>query len=303
MKGIILAGGSGTRLYPMTKAISKQIVPIYDKPMIYYPLSVLMLAGIRDILIISTPRDIETFKELLGDGSEIGVNFKYSVQDKPRGLADAFIVGENFIGDDNVALVLGDNIFYGYGFTERLKNASERKEGATIFGYHVSNPKDFGVVEFDKDFNVVSIEEKPLKPKSDYAVPGLYFYDNDVVEIAKNVKPSKRGELEITSVNNEYLKRGKLKVELFGRGMAWLDTGTALGLLNAANFVEAVQTRQGLYIACIEEIAYRKGFIDREQLIKLAKSMEKTDYGQYLLDIVSADREGLNEVAAALELK
>lgn len=279
MKGIILAGGSGTRLYPMTKAISKQIVPIYDKPMIYYPLSVLMLAGIRDILIISTPRDIETFKELFGDGSELGLNFQYRAQDKPRGLADAFIVGESFIDSDSVALVLGDNIFFGFGFNERLKNAVERKEGATIFGYHVSNTRDFGVVEFDKDYNVVSIEEKTVYPKSNYAVPGLYFYDNDVVEIAKNIKPSKRGELEITAVNNEYLKRGKLKVELFGRGMAWLDTGTASGLLNASNFVEAVQTRQGLYVACIEEIAYRKGFIAMEQLFKLAKSMEKTEYG------------------------
>lgn len=302
MKGIILAGGSGTRLYPMTKAISKQIIPIYDKPMIYYPLSVLMLAGIRDILIISTPRDIETFKELFGDGSEIGLNLEYRIQDKPRGLADAFIVGKSFIGDDSVALVLGDNIFYGYGFSERLKNAVERKEGATIFGYHVSNPRDFGVVEFDEDFNVVSIEEKPVHPKSNYAVPGLYFYDNDVVEIAKNIKPSKRGEIEITAVNNEYLRRGKLKVELFGRGMAWLDTGTASGLLNASNFVEAVQTRQGLYVACIEEIAYRKGFIDKEQLNVIAKSMEKTDYGKYLLGIVNQDENAEKEVAATMEL-
>ncbi|WP_346895271.1 glucose-1-phosphate thymidylyltransferase RfbA [Clostridium sp. UBA7503] len=301
MKGIILAGGSGTRLYPMTKAISKQIIPIYDKPMIYYPLSVLMLAGIKDILIISTPRDIETFKELFGDGSEIGLNIQYEIQDKPRGLADAFIVGERFINDDNVALVLGDNIFYGYGFTQRLKNAVERKEGATIFGYHVSNPGDFGVVEFDKSFNVVSIEEKPIKPKSNYAVPGLYFYDNDVIEIAKNLKPSKRGELEITAVNNEYLKRGNLKVELFGRGMAWLDTGTASGLLNASNFVEAVQTRQGLFIACIEEIAYRKGFIDREQLRKIANSMNKTEYGQYLLQLTNMNEEALKEVAATME--
>ncbi len=299
-KGIILAGGSGTRLYPMTIAISKQIIPVYDKPMIYYPLSVLMLSGIRDILIISTPRDIEVFKELLGDGSKLGIHFEYAVQDKPRGLADAFIVGEKFIGGDNVALVLGDNVFYGYGFSGRLKNAVERKNGATIFGYHVSNPRDFGVVEFDKDFNVVSIEEKPIKPKSNYAVPGLYFYDNDVVEIAKNLKPSKRGELEITAVNNEYLKRGKLKVELFGRGMAWLDTGTPSGLLNASNFVEAIQTRQGLYVACIEEIAYRSGFIDKEKLIKLAKPMKKTDYGKYLLAIASED-EGLKEAAMAIE--
>lgn len=286
MKGIILAGGSGTRLYPMTKAISKQIIPIYDKPMIYYPLSVLMLADIRDILIISTPRDTDTYKELLGYGKHIGLNIQYAVQCEPRGLADAFIVGENFIGNDNVALVLGDNVFHGYGFTERLKNAASRKEGATIFGYHVSNPKDFGVVEFDYKNNVISIEEKPDIPKSNYAVPGLYFYDNDVIRIAKNLKPSKRGEIEITDVNNEYLKRGNLKVELFGRGMAWLDTGTPSGLLNAANFVEAVQTRQGLYVACIEEIAYRKGYIDREQLCNLSRPLSKTDYGRYVLSLI-----------------
>lgn len=285
MKGIILAGGSGTRLYPMTKSISKQIIPIYDKPMIYYPLSVLMLAGIKDVLIISTPRDMRDFKELLGDGNELGMIFKYAIQEEPKGLAEAFIIGESFIGDDNVALVLGDNIFHGYGFSERLKNAVSRKEGATIFGYHVSNPKDFGVVEFDKENNVVSIEEKPKEPKSNYAVPGLYFYDNDVIEIAKSIKPSARGELEITEVNNEYLKRGKLKVELFGRGMAWLDTGTPSGLLNAANFVETVQTRQGLYIACIEEIAFRMGFIGKDQLKKLAKPMAKTDYGKYLKQV------------------
>ena len=284
MKGIILAGGSGTRLYPITKSVSKQALPIYDKPMIYYPMSVLMLAGIRDILIISTPRDLPMFEELFGDGSHLGLNIKYAVQEHPNGLAEAFIIGEEFIGDDKVALVLGDNIFYGYGFSERLKNAVERDE-ATIFGYHVVDPQAFGVVEFDKDFNVLSIEEKPEVPKSNYAVPGLYFYDNDVVEIAKNVKPSDREELEITSVNNEYLRRGKLKVELFGRGMAWLDTGTHKGLLDASNYVEAVQTRQGLYIACLEEIAYRKGYINKEQLLELAKPLMKTDYGKYLVKI------------------
>ena len=284
MKGIILAGGSGTRLYPITKCVSKQALPIYDKPMIYYPMSVLMLAGIKDILIISTPRDIKMFEELFGNGNELGLNIQYAVQEQPNGLAEAFIIGEEFIGDDKVALVLGDNIFYGYGFSERLKNAVERDE-ATIFGYHVVDPQAFGVVEFDKDFNVLSIEEKPKEPKSNYAVPGLYFYDNDVVEIAKNVKPSERGELEITSINNEYLKRGKLKVELFGRGMAWLDTGTHRGLLEASNFVEAVQTRQGLYIACLEEIAYRKGYINKEQLLELAKPLMKTEYGQYLVKV------------------
>lgn len=285
MKGIILAGGSGTRLHPITKSVSKQILPIYDKPMIYYPLSVLMLAGIKDILIISTPRDINSFKELLGDGSQVGLTIDYAIQEQPRGLADAFIVGEKFIGNDRVALVLGDNIFYGYGFSERLERAVNREKGATIFGYHVSNPTEFGVVEFDKNNNVISIEEKPAVPKSNYAVPGLYFYDNDVVEIAKNVKPSARGEIEITAVNNEYLRRGTLKVELFGRGMAWLDTGTHRGLLEAANFVEAIQTRQGLYVACIEEIAYRKGFINREQIIELAKPLEKIEYGKYLLKL------------------
>ena len=290
MKGIILAGGSGTRLYPITKSVSKQALSIYDKPMIYYPMSVLMLAGIKDILIISTPRDIRVFEELFGNGNNLGLNIQYAIQEQPKGLAEAFIIGEKFIGGDKVALVLGDNIFYGYGFSERLKNAVERDE-ATIFGYHVVDPQSFGVVEFDEDFNVISIEEKPELPKSNYAVPGLYFYDNAVVEIAKNVKPSERGELEITSVNNEYLRRGRLKVELFGRGMAWLDTGTHKGLLDASNFVEAVQTRQGLYIACLEEIAYRKGYINKEQLLELAKPLMKTEYGQYLVKISKEKQE------------
>lgn len=285
MKGIILAGGSGTRLYPSTLCVSKQILTVYDKPMIYYPLSTLMLAGIRDVLIISTSRDLPACKELFGTGESLGMNFSYAVQTEPRGLADAFILGADFIGNDSVCLVLGDNIFYGYGFTERLERAAGRKYGATIFGYHVSNPTDFGVVEFDEDWNVLSIEEKPSKPKSDYAVPGLYFYDNNVVQIAKEVKPSARGELEITSVNNEYLKQKKLKVELFGRGMAWLDTGTHRAMLAAANFVETVQTRQGLYVSCIEEIAYRKGFIDRTMLLKLADRLKKTEYGQYLYKV------------------
>ena len=302
MKGIILAGGSGTRLYPITKSTSKQALPIYDKPMIYYPMSVLMLAGIRYILIISTPRDVSVFEELFGNGNNLGLNIQYAIQEKPNGLAEAFIIGEEFIGNDKVALVLGDNIFYGYGFSERLKNAVDREE-ATIFGYHVSDPQAFGVVEFDTDFNVLSIEEKPDVPKSNYAVPGLYFYDNDVVEIAKNVKPSERGELEITSVNNEYLKRGKLKVELFGRGMAWLDTGTHKGLLEASNYVEAVQTRQGLYIACLEEIAYRKGYIDKDKLLKLAKPLMKTEYGQYLVKIANENQnnEYLNETDVVAE--
>ncbi len=285
MKGIILAGGSGTRLYPITKAVSKQILPLYDKPMIYYPLSVLMLAGIREILIISTPRDIGSFEELFGDGSYLGLSISYAVQETPRGLADAFIVGEKFIGNDSVCLVLGDNIFYGQSFSQLLSEAASREEGATIFGYYVKNPQAYGVVEFDSSNNVVSIEEKPQNPKSHYAVPGLYFYDNEVVEIAKNVKPSARGEIEITTVNNEYLKKGRLKVQLFGRGMAWLDTGTHDSLLEACNFVEAVQKRQGLYIACLEEIAYRKGYIDRQQLLKLAEMLNKTEYGKYLYQV------------------
>ena len=285
MKGIILAGGAGTRLYPSTIACSKQILTVYDKPMIYYPLSTLMLAKIREVLIISTPRDVKVFEELLGDGSQLGMEITYTVQEAPRGLAEAFILGEKFIGNDHVCLVLGDNIFYGYGFSERLQRAASHQDGATIFGYHVSNPKDFGVVDFDSDGNVLSIEEKPQNPKSNYAVPGLYFYDNNVVEIAKNVKPSARGELEITSVNNAYLEQGKLKVELFGRGMAWLDTGTHRAMLDAANFIEAVQTRQGLYVACLEKIAYRNGFIDKAQLLKQADRFQKTEYGQYLYQI------------------
>jgi glucose-1-phosphate thymidylyltransferase len=287
MKGIILAGGSGTRLFPMTKVISKQLLPIYDKPMIYYPLSVLMLSEIKDILIISNPEYIEMYKSLLGDGTWLGLNIQYKIQEKPRGLADAFIVGEEFIGDDSVCLILGDNVFYGYGFSGILHQVSQKKEGATIFGYYVNNPSEFGVIEFDDKKNVISIEEKPKEPKSNYAIPGLYYYDNSVIEIAKNIKPSARGEIEITDINFEYLRRGTLKVELLGRGFAWLDTGTADGLMQAANFVRAVQQRQGLYIACLEEIAYSKGFINLEQLTKLAKDLEKTEYGQYLMEIVN----------------
>ena len=283
MKSIILAGGLGTRLYPLTYAVSKQILPVYDKPMIYYPLSVLMLAGIQEVLVISTPRDLPVFRELLGDGSRLGMRFAYKVQEKPRGLADAFILGEDFVGSDSVALVLGDNIFYGQRFTETLKAARQKAEqgGAVIFGYYVKDPTQYGVVEFDEQGKVISIEEKPQKPKSRYAVPGLYFYDNEVIEIAKQVQPSARGEIEITSVNNEYLKRGKLHVELLGRGMAWLDTGSYDGLLEASNFIETVQKRQGLYVACIEEIAYRNGWISQEELIKAANGF-KTDYGDYL---------------------
>lgn len=285
MKGIILAGGSGTRLYPITKSISKQMLPIYDKPMIYYPLSILMLASIQDILIISTERDVKTYEELLQDGSDYGLNISYAVQKEPNGLAEGFIIGEDFIGDDTVCLILGDNIFYGSYFSRLLQKASNLKNGALIFGYNVPNPKEFGIVEFDKNGNVLSLEEKPENPKSHYAIPGLYFYDNDVVVIAKNIKPSARGELEITTVNNEYLRRGTLKVELFGRGLAWLDTGTHDGLLEASNFVSIIQKRQGLYVSCIEEIAYLKGYITKEQLIKLAEPMLKTEYGKYLLYI------------------
>ena len=285
MRGIILAAGKGTRLYPITLPCCKPLLPVYDKPMIYYPLSTLMLAGIRDVLIISTPRDLPAFEELFGSGEQLGMHFEYKVQEVPRGLADAFIIGADFIGDDRVALVLGDNIFYGQSFSKVLRGAAAREKGATIFGYYVKDPSEYGVVEFDEEGKAISIEEKPKYPKSKYAVPGLYFYDNDVVEIARNVKPSARGEIEITSINNEYLRRGDLYVEKLGRGFAWLDTGNHDMLLDAADFVSAFQKRQGMYISCIEEIAFRRGFIDAEQLKKLAQPLMKTQYGQYLMDI------------------
>lgn len=293
MKGIILAGGQGTRLYPMTKVISKQLLPIYDKPMIYYPLSILMLAGIRDILVISTPEDISDYKALLGDGERIGVSFTYAVQDRPRGLADAFLIGEEFIGGDNVCLILGDNVFYGQNISRMLWNATERTRGATVFGYPVNDARPFGVVEFDDDHRVVSIEEKPEIPRSKYAVPGLYFYDSRVCDIAKNIKPSSRGELEITAVNNAYLELGELYVELLGRGIAWLDTGTPEGMLKASEFVETLQSRQGFYISCIEEIAWRRGFISRDRLMLLGEELSMTDYGKYLITL--ARGEGQNE--------
>lgn len=286
MKGIILAGGSGTRLYPVTKAISKQVISVYDKPMIYYSFSILMLARIREVLIISTPRDILVFQELLGSGNELGLSIRYEIQESPKGLAEAFIIGEEFIGSDSVALILGDNLFYGHGFTGMLEKAVNNKSGATIFGYYVKNPKDFGVVEFDSDGKVVSLEEKPKNPKSNYAIPGIYFYDNSVIEKAKAVLPSERGELEITSINEMYLKENSLNVISLGRGMAWLDTGTFDGLLEASNFVKTIQTRQGIMIACLEEIAYNKGWIDDKQLLKLSKSLEKTSYGEYLLSLL-----------------
>lgn len=287
MKGIILAGGSGTRLYPLTQSVSKQLLPIFDKPMIYYPLSVLMLAGIKDILIISTPQDIPRFEQLLGDGSKIGINLEYKVQKKPNGLAEAFILGEEFIGKDSVSLILGDNIFYGSGLSNIIQKAANNEEGATIFGYHVNDPERFGVVDFDDDMKAISIEEKPEKPQSNYAVTGLYFYDNDVVDIAKNIQPSERGELEITDINNAYLQKGKLNVEIMDRGFAWLDTGTHESLLEAGMFIETIEKRQNLKVACIEEIAYRMGYIDRTQLLKLAEPLKKNEYGKYLINLAN----------------
>ncbi len=290
MKGIILAGGKGTRLYPMTKVISKQLLPLYDKPMIYYPLSTLLLGGIREILIISTPEALPMYKELLGDGSKLGIKLEYKEQEKPRGLAEAFIIGEEFIGNDSVCLILGDNVFYGQALTDFVTEGSHLAKGAKIFGYPVKNPKAFGVVDFDENNKVISIEEKPKEPKSNYAVPGLYFYDNKVVGIAKSVKPSARGEIEITAINNEYLKRQELDVILMGRGMAWFDTGTATGMLNAAEYIEAIQTRQGFYISCLEEIAYNRGFIEKEQLKKLGEELKMTEYGEYILSLAKEDK-------------
>ena len=289
MKGIILAGGSGTRLYPITRGISKQLIPVYDKPMIYYPLSTLMLAGIRDVLVISTPDFMPLFQNLLGDGADLGMHFEYKVQEHPNGLAEAFILGEDFSGDDSVCLILGDNIYYGAGLSELVQSAAQKAEGATVFGYHVNDPERFGVVEFDDQMHALSIEEKPTHPKSNYAVTGLYFYDNDVVEIAKHIKPSDRGELEITDVNSEYLKRGKLDVKLMGRGYAWLDTGTHDSMMEAANFIATVEKRENLKVACLEEIAYRMGYIDKDQLVKLAQPLKKNDYGQYLLRLAEED--------------
>lgn len=289
MKGIILAGGSGTRLYPITRGISKQLIPVYDKPMVYYPLSTLMLAGIRDILVISTPEYMPLFKELLGDGSDLGLSFSYKVQEHPKGLAEAFVLGENFIGNDSVALILGDNIYYGAGLSQLVQDAAKKIEGATVFGYHVNNPERFGVVDFDEKMHALSIEEKPAHPKSNYAVTGLYFYDNSVVDIAKHIKPSARGELEITDVNKEYLRQGKLDVKLMGRGYAWLDTGTHDSMLEAANFIATIERRQNLKVAALEEIAYRMGYIDKEKLAELAQPLKKNDYGQYLLRLAEQD--------------